>query len=54
MKWPYLSHALELGFHTIGQVRRDTAPHLVPQPQTGRGRPRKYVEKNSLLNELLL
>ena len=45
MKWPYLSHALGLGFNTIGQVRRDTALHDMPQPQNGRGRPRKYGEK---------
>ncbi len=42
MKWPYLSTALDLGFHTIGQVRRDTALYDLPQPHRGRGRPRKY------------
>jgi hypothetical protein len=42
MKWPYLSTALDLGFHTIGQVRRDTALYALPQPHRGRGRPRKY------------
>jgi hypothetical protein len=42
MKWPYLSTALDLGFHTIGQVRRDTALYDLPHPQRGRGRPRKY------------
>ncbi len=30
MKWPYLSSALKLGFHTIGQVRRDTALYDMP------------------------
>lgn len=42
MKWPYLSTALDLGFHTIGQVRRDTALYDLPRPHHGRGRPRKY------------
>jgi hypothetical protein len=42
MKWPYLRTALDLGFHTIGQVRRDTALYDLPQPHRGRGRPRKY------------
>jgi hypothetical protein len=42
MKWPYLSTALDLGIHTIGQVRRDTALHDLPQQRHGRGRPRKY------------
>ncbi len=45
MKWPYLSSALKLGFHTIGQVRRDTALYDMPVNTGGRGRPRKYGKK---------
>jgi len=45
MKWPYLREALKRGFHTIGQVRRDTALYAIPVQQEGKGRPRKYGEK---------
>ena len=35
--------ALEMGYQIIGQVRRDTALYLSPEPHNGkRGRPRKY------------
>jgi hypothetical protein len=45
MKWPYLREARKHGFHTIGQVRRDTALYAMPVQQKGKGRPRKYGEK---------
>ena len=45
MKWPYLSYVIELGFHAIGQVRRDTALYNMPVQKGGRGRPRKYGDK---------
>jgi len=45
MKWPYLSYVLRLGFHAIGQVRRDTALYGIPVLTGKRGRPRKYGDK---------
>jgi hypothetical protein len=45
MKWPYLRYVLELGFHSIGQVRRDTALHTLPTSTGKRGRPKKYGDK---------
>ncbi len=45
MKWPYLKFVLSLGFHAIGQVRRDTALYGIPVPTGKRGRPRKYGDK---------
>jgi len=45
MKWPFLSYVLELGFHAIGQVRKDTALYGIPIPTGKRGRPRKYGDK---------
>ena len=45
MKWPYLREARKRNFHTIGQVRRDTALYDMPVQQKGKGRPRKYGEK---------
>lgn len=35
----------QLGIQCIGQVRRDTAIFLPPEPPAGRGRPRKYGRK---------
>lgn len=45
MKWPYLSYVLNLNFHCIGQVRRDTALYDLPINTGGRGRPKKYGKK---------
>ena len=45
MKWPYLSYVLHLGFHAIGQVRRDTALFGIPVFTGRRGRPRIYGDK---------
>lgn len=45
MKWPYLSYVLQLGFHAIGQVRRDTALFGIPVFTGRRGRPRIYGDK---------
>jgi len=45
MKWPYLEYVLSLGYHAIGQVRRDTALYGIPVPTGKRGRPRKYGDK---------
>ena len=45
MKWPYLRFVLSLGFHAIGQVRRDTALYDIPVRSGKRGRPRKYGDK---------
>lgn len=43
-KGPLIRKALGLGLHVIGQVRRDTALHLLPEKPSRprRGRPRKY------------
>lgn len=50
MKGPVIFEILNMGFHAIGQVRRDTALYLVPEiPQKRkRGRPRKYGLKITL------
>lgn len=45
MKWPYLEYVLTLGYHAIGQVRRDTALYGIPVLTGKRGRPRKYGDK---------
>jgi hypothetical protein len=47
MKWPYLQHALYLGFHAIGQVRRDTALFGIPvfTGRRGKGKPRTYGDQ---------
>jgi len=45
MKWPYLRFVLSLGFHAIGQVRRDTALYDIPVRSGKRGRPRQYGDK---------
>lgn len=45
MKWPYLKYVLSLGYHAIGQVRRDTALYGIPVLTGKRGRPRKYGNK---------
>jgi hypothetical protein len=45
MKWPYLEYVLSLGYHAIGQVRRDTALYGIPVLTGKRGRPRKYGDK---------
>ena len=45
MKWPFLKYVLELGFHVIGQVRKDTALYGIPIATGKRGRPRKYGDK---------
>lgn len=45
MKWPFLKYVLELGFHAIGQVRKDTALYGIPIVTGKRGRPRKYSDK---------
>ncbi len=45
MKWPYLKYVLDLGFHAIGQVRRDTALYGIPVLTGKRGRPRKFGDK---------
>lgn len=45
MKWPFLKYVLELGFHAIGQVRKDTALYGIPIITGKRGRPRKYGDK---------
>ena len=45
MKWPYLEYVLSLGYHAIGQVRRDTALFGIPVKTGKRGRPRKYGDK---------
>ena len=45
MKWPYLKYVLALGYHAIGQVRRDTALYGIPVLTGKRGRPRKYGDK---------
>ena len=42
MKWPLLSFILDLDFHAIGQVRRDTALYGMPVLTGKRGRPAKY------------
>lgn len=50
MKQSLINEALQLNMHVIGQVRRDTALFLPPEPKTksGPGRPRKYGLKLSL------
>ncbi len=45
MKWPYLQYVLQLGFHAIGQVRRDTALFGIPVFTGGRGRRRIYGDQ---------
>jgi hypothetical protein len=54
MKRPYLEQAKNLGFHSIGQVRRDTALYGAPAPRHGRGRPRKYGDRYSAARVALL
>ena len=48
MKRPFLKYVLELGFHAIGQVRKDTALYGIPIVTGKRGRPRKYGDKFTL------
>ena len=45
---------LQTGFHTVGQVRIDTALFDLPSPYSGKGRPRKYGKKYSaeVINQL--
>jgi hypothetical protein len=45
MKWPYLEYVLSLGYHAIGQARRDTALYGIPILTGKRGRPRKFGDK---------
>jgi len=45
MKRPYLEYVLSIGYHAIGQVRRDTALYGIPVLTGKRGRPRKYGDK---------
>ena len=54
MKRPYLEQAETLGFHSIGQVRRDTALYDAPTPKHGRGRPRKYGDRYTAARVALL
>jgi len=41
MKWPYLECVVNLGLHTIGQVRYDTVLFGIPVLTGRRGRPKK-------------
>jgi hypothetical protein len=55
MKKPFIAPLLEHKIHCVGQVRRDSALFLPPEPRTGkRGRPPKYGQKLSfqLVSEL--
>jgi len=45
MKRPFLKYVLQVGFHAIGQVRKDTALYGIPIATGKRGRPRKYGDK---------
>ncbi|MFA5923835.1 MAG: transposase [Methylococcaceae bacterium] len=45
MKWPYLQYVLQLGFHAIGQVRKDTALFGIPVFTGRRGKPRTYGDQ---------
>ena len=46
MRKNLLLPAQAMGYHVIGQVRKDTALYLPPPPHNGkRGRPRKYGDK---------
>ncbi|GAB4258020.1 IS701 family transposase [Deferrisoma sp.] len=47
MRRSLIQCAQTLGYHVLGQVRRDTALHLPPEPRPPgrRGRPRKYGAK---------
>ncbi|MGB5232581.1 MAG: transposase [Desulfoprunum sp.] len=54
MKRLYLDQAETLGFHSIGQVRRDTALYDAPTPKRGRGRPRKYGDRYTAARVALL
>ena len=54
MKRPYLEQAETLGFHSIGQVRRDTALYDAPTPKCGRGRPPKYGDRYTAARVALL
>lgn len=47
MKSSLILPLLDKNIHVIGQVRRDTALFLPPEPHSGRGRPRKFGAKIS-------
>lgn len=47
MRGALITSLQNMGYHVIGQVRKDTALYGVPQPSGKRGRPRKYGEKYS-------
>ena len=53
MKWPYLEYVLALGYHAIGQVRRDTALYGIPVLSGKRGHP-ESMATNSHKKLLLL
>lgn len=45
MRRTLLEYILNLKFHAIGQVRKDTALYALPVQTGGRGRPKKYGDK---------
>jgi hypothetical protein len=50
MKKPFLAPLLNHQIHCIGQIRKDSALFLPPEPVSGeRGRPKKYGSKLSFL-----
>jgi len=48
MRGTLISSLQSMGYHVIGQVRKDTALYDVPERTGKRGRPRKYGEKYTL------
>lgn len=47
MRWVLIQYAFSLGYHVIGQVRKDTALYELPPERADKqkGRPRKYGKK---------